>query len=62
MSLTTEFGRIDRAEVIGRAKQFHSWGIPWAECMREAHREAADELRARFNPHRDIQINPEEGA
>jgi hypothetical protein len=48
MTLTTEFGRIDRYAVVQRAKQLHKTGKPWGECMREAHREAAEELRAKL--------------
>ena len=50
MTLITEFGRRDRAAIIARAKELHA-RMEWNAAVRQANREASDELRARFNRH-----------
>lgn len=48
MNLITEYGRRDRAAVIARAKELHQ-RMEWGAAVKQAHREASDELRERFN-------------
>lgn len=51
--LVTEFGRYDRAAVIIRAKELHR-SMEWGAAVTQSWREAAAELRARFNRHSTI--------
>lgn len=53
VNLISEFGRRDRAAVIARAKELHA-RMGWDAAMAQAHREASDELRARFNRHTTV--------
>jgi len=64
MNLITEFGRRDRAAIIARAKELHA-RMEWGAAVAHAHREASEELRARFNRSTTIpliRIKPVEAA
>lgn len=56
MNLITEFGRRDRAAIIARAKELHA-RMEWCAAVKQAHREASDELRLRFGRHSTIAIS-----
>lgn len=46
--LITPYGRRDRAAIVARARELHA-RMEWSAAMAHAHREASEELRARFN-------------
>lgn len=59
MNLVSEFGRVNRSAVTARAQEiYYSAGaqMKWGDARAQAYREAANQLRARFNPPPKIAI------
>lgn len=50
MTLISEYGRINRAAIVARARQIYATTHDWTAAMRRAHEEASAQLRAHFRP------------